>query len=645
VDEFWETGANGKLLLEDMILNLELSQWMAQVVVLKRNRQWETWRGMCAHLRRLQTKEDIRYLYFYNSYYYEIVTQKGISGWSYEAMRRFLKEMAAGFLDYAHAVYTERAFEGQMELLPEHVVAAVHIEEMLRIDESDIAGQKRCLTAAAQAWSAFAPAAEHYGKLLEHQGSHPLLSIAVMASNRRDTIEKCLDSLAVIRETIPCELIVLDTGCSGELHETLADYADKIDCFTWCSDFSAARNRTVEMAEGEWYLFLDDDEWFVDTQELLDFFTSGEYREYDCASYIQRNFLDMQGTQYTDAWVSRVVRLTPDLHFVGRIHEYFAGKGGKGKGLRAVVHHFGYVFESEEAQQKHYERNKTLLLEMMEEEPDNLRWYIQLILEYRGVNEFQKLYDLGVQGLEKLKRHNDAVDNIYLGSFYAAKITALKAWDRWEDGLEECKNARLDKRNTPLFAAFAAHKMTGFAYRLGDYDGVETYAKDFFAIYDFYQKNEAMLFMHKATALVGECFDDVMIKEVYSELILSGLKHGNSDNLLKYIDFLEWDKPNAYLFEDMVPTLLGLEETMAGDPGFERLFEVMTKNTALMEYYLEQKTLMEKRKMSGPIKEQLRLLIANGMKEQARQLLPSIREMLPEDDEELEEIAKTLEEA
>jgi hypothetical protein len=54
---------------------------------------------------------------------------------------------------------------------------------------------------------------------------------------------------------------------------------------------------------------------------------------------------------------------------------------------------------------------------------------------------------------------------------------------------------------------------------------------------------------------------------------------------------------------------------------------------------------MEKRKMSGPIKEQLRLLIANGMKEQARQLLPSIREMLPEDDEELEEIAKTLEEA
>jgi hypothetical protein len=92
----------------------------------------------------------------------------------------------------------------------------------------------------------------------------------------------------------------------------------------------------------------------------------------------------------------------------------------------------------------------------------------------------------------------------------------------------------------------------------------------------------------------------------------------------------------------MVPTLLALEDEMADDPGFERLFEVMTKNTALTDYYLKQKSLLEQRKMGEQIKEQLRLLIANGMTEQAKQILPSIREMLPEDDDELEEIAKTL---
>jgi glycosyltransferase involved in cell wall biosynthesis len=506
---------------------------------------------------------------------------------------------------------------------------------------ADIAEQKRWLTKAAEAWDAFRPAAEHYEKLLALQGKPVVLSIAVMASNRGDTIGKCLDSLAVIRETIPCELIVLDTGCSEGLHGTLAEYADKMDRFTWCDDFSAARNATIAMAEGEWFLYLDDDEWFTDTQELLDFFTSGEYREYDCASYIQRNYLDMRGMQYTDAWVSRMVRLTPEMHFESKIHEYFAPGGTTCKGLKSIVDHYGYVFESDEALRKHYERNRTLLLEMMEQEPDNIRWWVQLIQEYRAVNEYQELYDFGEKCLKKLAGHDETIDNIYLGSFYAAKIAALKGMDKWEEGLAECKKALADKRNTPLFAAYADHMMTNFCYWLGDYDGVEQYAKDYLSYLDFYRENEPLLFVHKRTVLVGECFDDVKVKEVYSELILSGLKRGSTENLLKYLDFLEWDKPNAYVFEDMVPTLLEMEDAMADDPGFERLFEVMTKNTALADYYLKQKSLTEQRKMGEQIKEQLRLLIANGMTEQAKQILPSIREMLPED-EELEEMEKML---
>jgi glycosyltransferase involved in cell wall biosynthesis len=640
-DTFWELGAAGRIPLEEMLLGLELPQWMAQVRMLEQNCDWERWRGYCDHFRQIQTRDDIRYAYFFSRYYYAVCTKKGIVGMGYAAMRSFLQGMADSFLDYAHMVYTDRAFEGEMEFLPKHCIAAEYIQKMFPDGGADIAEQKRWLTKAAEAWDAFRPAAEHYEKLLALQGKPVVLSIAVMASNRGDTIGKCLDSLAVIRETIPCELIVLDTGCSEGLHGTLAEYADKMDRFTWCDDFSAARNATIAMAEGEWFLYLDDDEWFTDTQELLDFFTSGEYREYDCASYIQRNYLDMRGMQYTDAWVSRMVRLTPEMHFESKIHEYFAPGGTTCKGLKSIVDHYGYVFESDEALRKHYERNRTLLLEMMEQEPDNIRWWVQLIQEYRAVNEYQELYDFGEKCLKKLAGHDETIDNIYLGSFYAAKIAALKGMDKWEEGLAECKKALADKRNTPLFAAYADHMMTNFCYWLGDYDGVEQYAKDYLSYLDFYRENEPLLFVHKRTVLVGECFDDVKVKEVYSELILSGLKRGSTENLLKYLDFLEWDKPNAYVFEDMVPTLLEMEDAMADDPGFERLFEVMTKNTALADYYLKQKSLTEQRKMGEQIKEQLRLLVANGMTEQAKQILPSIREMLPED-EELEEIEKSL---
>ena len=38
--------------------------------------------------------------------------------------------------------------------------------------------------------------------------------------------------------------------------------------FTWCDDFSKARNAGLEKARGQWFLYLDDDEWFIDTKEI-----------------------------------------------------------------------------------------------------------------------------------------------------------------------------------------------------------------------------------------------------------------------------------------------------------------------------------------------------------------------------------------
>ena len=81
-----------------------------------------------------------------------------------------------------------------------------------------------------------------------------VLSIALLASDRKDTIGKCLESLAAIRKSVPSELIILDTGCSPEVRKVLEAYADKITDFTWCNDFSEARNVTLRMAEGEWFL-------------------------------------------------------------------------------------------------------------------------------------------------------------------------------------------------------------------------------------------------------------------------------------------------------------------------------------------------------------------------------------------------------
>lgn len=509
-----------------------------------------------------------------------------------------------------------------------------------------------------------------------------LLSIALMASNRKDTIQKCLDSLTPIREQIPCELIILDTGCDEDLRKILEEYGDIVESFTWCNDFSKARNATLKLASGEWYLYLDDDEWFVDTKEIVEFFRSGEYKKYNYASYIQRNFLDMQASQYSDCWVSRMIKRTEETHFESRIHEYMAPLSGNCKGLRSIVHHFGYVYETEEDLWKHYDRNRVLLEEMIKEEPDNLRWRIHLAQEFRTVKELDKLYQLGEECLELVKDRNEMYDNILLGAFYAAKILVYKERKQYKEGILECEKALSDKRNSKLFRAFCALHLTGFYYRTNEFDKVLFWGKEYLQLYDYFQKNEPVWFLQKNVPFVGECFDNVMLKEVYSELICGGLKEGKRDNLRAHFDQLEWGSGHIYVFEDMVPVLIMAmnDEFKSGDDSFVEkdfapVLNAMYENSALWEYFCNEVCVREQEgsdmsrvmflirqvlpeAVSSPageevamspemealavqVKNQLSILLENGMVEQAKGIIAQVRKILP-GDKELKEMEKKL---
>ena len=135
-----------------------------------------------------------------------------------------------------------------------------------------------------------------------------LLSIGLLVSNRRDTIKKCIESLTPLREQVACQLIVIDTGCDADIRDYIEGVADVVADFTWCNDFSKARNESLKYAVGEWFLYLDDDEWFLDVAPICEFFFGGAYQSFASASYIQRNYLDMEGSQYTDNWVARMTR-------------------------------------------------------------------------------------------------------------------------------------------------------------------------------------------------------------------------------------------------------------------------------------------------------------------------------------------------
>ena len=118
------------------------------------------------------------------------------------------------------------------------------------------------------------------------------LTISLLASNKISAIRRCLDSLVPILMRIPSELIIVDTSGNPQVRNLVSQYTSHVIPFQWCNDFSKARNTGLQRAKGEWFMSIDDDEWLEDADEIIDFFASGEYRNYNSATYRQRNYTE-----------------------------------------------------------------------------------------------------------------------------------------------------------------------------------------------------------------------------------------------------------------------------------------------------------------------------------------------------------------
>lgn len=231
------------------------------------------------------------------------------------------------------------------------------------------------------------------------------LTISMLVSDRMETLGKCLASLKPLLRELDSELIVVFTGKNEETLDLVRQYTSHIIPFEWCNDFSKARNAGLKEGRGEWFLYLDDDEWFDDTAEIIRFFKSGEYRHYSSACYVARNYLDLEGSRYSDGDVGRMCRLTPETRFIYSIHESLNPFEEPCKKLSAFVHHYGYARKETFARKDtRTSRNLPLLLEMYEKEPESPWCCMQIAQEYRSVGEFESAVEYCRKGLELARK-------------------------------------------------------------------------------------------------------------------------------------------------------------------------------------------------------------------------------------------------
>ena len=409
----------------------------------------------------------------------------------------------------------------------------------------------------------------------------PVLSIALLCSNRIDTVRRCLDSLLPIMEQIPSELILLDTSTDPSVPPVLAEYTDNITKFKWVNDFSAARNETVKRAKGEWYLYIDDDEWFVDIDGLIHFFKSGEYKKYGCANYIQRNFHDPDLIHYSDSWASRMIQLTPETHFESKIHEYLVPVPGECKNLNVIANHTGYIAVTEADKEKRFQRNSVLLKEMIEEQPEMLRWRVQLAQEYHAMHMWEEQIAFCLENLEYTKNRYDKWDNRDIGTFYAGLTESYVNTKEYRKALEIGEKALKDKRCSELCHAYIYLRFAVIGFHTGNFNLARKSIKNYDMLEQELDKNPARKANQEGALLVNEAFDDVPRKRAYSILIGVGLKENSTKELHQYFPYLEWDQKVIYVFEPLIPVLMEGMAKLPYEPIFAEVMGLMWQNKDL----------------------------------------------------------------
>jgi glycosyltransferase involved in cell wall biosynthesis len=86
------------------------------------------------------------------------------------------------------------------------------------------------------------------------------ISACTITKNEEKNIARSIESY----KNYVDEIIIVDTGSTDNTVEIAKSLGAKVIEFKWINDFAAAKNCALDVAKGDWILFLDADEWIKD---------------------------------------------------------------------------------------------------------------------------------------------------------------------------------------------------------------------------------------------------------------------------------------------------------------------------------------------------------------------------------------------
>ncbi len=220
------------------------------------------------------------------------------------------------------------------------------------------------------------------------------LSAAIIVKDEAEHLDACLTSLRGLVD----EIVVVDTGSSDASVDVAERHGAVIAHEPWQGDFATPRNVGLDLATGDWILYVDADERvrgdFVRARAHL---AAAD----DCVAFRVR-FVPRVG--WTPFREFRLWRNRDDIRFVGHIHESVVPAitaAGTADGLRVdpfdlfTIHHLGY----EGDQPAKRARDEPLLVAELARHPDRAFVYDHLARVYEAAGDADRAVEVWMRGI------------------------------------------------------------------------------------------------------------------------------------------------------------------------------------------------------------------------------------------------------
>jgi glycosyltransferase involved in cell wall biosynthesis len=185
----------------------------------------------------------------------------------------------------------------------------------------------------------------------------PIIAATLIVRDEARCIRRCLESVAPWVDL----MVVLDTGSTDDTVAIARNAGAEVSELVWPNDFSQARNHVLALADADWNLVIDADEWILSGGALLRDWCRGPARLGQVCVHSEAE----GSTAPVRSWITRL--LPRDARYEGRVHEQVVSHLPR---MPIEVHlgHDGYLDRQLDRKRN---RNHPLLLRDLADRPND----------------------------------------------------------------------------------------------------------------------------------------------------------------------------------------------------------------------------------------------------------------------------------